>query len=113
MSDPVSIPSVAETPPHPPVHRKSLWSNLAMQVFVAMCAGVALGLLAPVWAQRMKPLGDIFIRLIKMVIGPVVFLSLSSGISHIGDLRRVGRIGLKALIYFEVLTTLALGIGFA
>jgi aerobic C4-dicarboxylate transport protein len=61
----------------------------------------------------MKPLGDLFIKLIRMAIAPIVFLCVSTGVAHIGDLRKVGRIGLKALIYFELVTTLALGIGLA
>ena len=59
----------------------------------------------------MKPLGDLFIKLIRMAIAPIVFLCVSTGVAHIGDLRKVGRIGLKALIYFELVTTLALAIG--
>jgi aerobic C4-dicarboxylate transport protein len=59
----------------------------------------------------MKPVGDAFVALVKMIIGPVIFLTVVVGIAHMGDLRRVGRIGLKALVYFEVLTTLALVLG--
>src|SRR5437879_4468418 len=61
----------------------------------------------------MKPLGDLFIKLIRMAIAPIVFLSVATGVAHIGDVRKVGRLGLKALIYFELVTTLALIIGLA
>src|SRR5260370_32110003 len=59
----------------------------------------------------MKTLGDLFIKLIRMAIAPIVFLCVSTGVAHIGDIRKVGRIGLKALIYFELVTTIALLIG--
>jgi aerobic C4-dicarboxylate transport protein len=59
----------------------------------------------------MKPLGDIFIKLVKMVVGPIIFLTVVTGISGVGDMKKVGRVGVKALIYFEVVTTFALGIG--
>ncbi|MFP3561834.1 cation:dicarboxylase symporter family transporter, partial [Paraburkholderia sp. SIMBA_049] len=58
-----------------------------------------------------RPLGDGFLKLIKMVIGPIVFCVVVSGMANAGDLKKVGRVGLKAVIYFEVMTTLALGIG--
>jgi aerobic C4-dicarboxylate transport protein len=87
------------------------WQSLYLQVLVAIAAGIALGVFAPETGAAMKPVGDAFIALVKMIIGPVIFLTVVVGIAHMGDLRHVGRIGLKALIYFEVLTTIALVLG--
>ncbi len=90
---------------------KGWWSSLYLQVLVAIAVGVVLGVVAPETGAAMKPVGDAFVALVKMIIGPVIFLTVVVGIAHMGDLRRVGRIGLKALVYFEVLTTLALVLG--
>ena len=87
------------------------WRQLYAQVLIAIAIGVLLGLYAPETGAAMKPLGDAFIKLVKMIIGPLIFLTVVAGMAHMGDLRHVGRIGLKALIYFEVLSTLALIIG--
>ena len=84
---------------------------LYFQVIVAIIIGVLLGHFYPSLAADMKPLGDAFIKLIKMVIGPIIFLTVVTGISSIGDMRKVGKVGLKAIIYFEVVSTVALGIG--
>jgi aerobic C4-dicarboxylate transport protein len=93
--------------------RASRRNTITLQVFVAIVAAIVFGKLDPRHAMEMKPLGDLFIKLIRMAIAPIVFLSVSTGVAHIGDLRKVGRIGLKALIYFELVTTLALAIGLA
>ena len=85
--------------------------NLYVQVLIAIVLGALLGWLQPKLGESLKPLGDGFIALVKMVIGPVIFLTVVVGMAKMGELRHVGRIGLKALIYFEVLTTLALAIG--
>ena len=87
------------------------WKNLYVQVLVAIAIGVLLGHFRPELGAAMKPLGDGFIKLIKMIIGPVIFLTVVVGIAKMGDLKHVGRIGVKALLYFEVVTTLALAIG--
>src|SRR4030081_875222 len=92
---------------------KRLRNNISFQVFLAIVAAIVLGKLDPRHALAMKPLGDLFIKLIRMAIAPIVFLCVSTGVAHIGDIRKVGRIGLKALIYFELVTTLALAIGLA
>jgi aerobic C4-dicarboxylate transport protein len=73
--------------------------------------GIAIGAIYPHFAQSLRPLGDGFLKLIKMVIGPIVFCVVVSGMAHAGDLRKVGRVGVKAVIYFEVMTTIALLIG--
>ena len=91
--------------------RAGWWKNLYLQVLVAIVAGILLGHFEPELGASMKPLGDGFIKLVKMIIAPVIFLTIVVGIAKMGDLRHVGRIGLKALIYFEVLTTAALVIG--
>lgn len=86
-------------------------TSLFGQVVFALVLGVILGLAAPDIAAKLKPLGDAFIKLIKMIIPVLVFCVVVHGIAGAGDLKRVGRVGVKALIYFEVLTTLALALG--
>ena len=86
-------------------------NSLFGRVVIALLIGVAIGALYPQFAQSLRPLGDGFLKLIKMVIGPIVFCVVVSGMAHAGDLRKVGRVGLKAVIYFEVMTTIALVIG--
>lgn len=86
-------------------------NSLFGRVVIALLIGVALGAFFPHFAQSLRPLGDGFLKLIKMVIGPIVFCVVVSGMANAGDLKKVGRVGLKAVIYFEAMTTLALGIG--
>src|ERR1700680_4361702 len=93
--------------------KKRLRNNITLQVLFAIVAAIVLGKLDPKLALAMKQLGELIIKLIRMSIAPIVFLCVSTGVAHIGDLRKVGRIGLKALIYFELVTTLALVIGLA
>jgi aerobic C4-dicarboxylate transport protein len=88
-----------------------IFRNLTFRVLVAIALGVALGVASPDTAQAMRPLGDIFIDLVKMVIGPIIFLTIVLGIANMADLKKVGKVGAKALIYFEVVTTFALAIG--
>jgi aerobic C4-dicarboxylate transport protein len=87
--------------------------RLYFQVLVAIAAGIVLGWLRPDWAVELRPLGDGFVKLIKMIIAPIIFVTVSHGISGMGDLKKVGRVGLKALLWFEGMTTLALIIGLA
>jgi aerobic C4-dicarboxylate transport protein len=87
------------------------YRNLYVQVLIAVAIGITLGHYDPALGERMKPFGDGFINLVKMVIGPVIFVTIVVGMARMGDLRHSGRVGLKALIYFEVLTTLALIVG--
>ncbi|MEJ8839639.1 C4-dicarboxylate transporter DctA [Ramlibacter sp. AN1133] len=89
------------------------FKSLFGQVVLALVVGVILGLLVPDFAIKLKPLGDAFIKLIKMIIPVLVFCVVVHGIAGAGDLKRVGRVGVKALIYFEVVTTIALGLGLA
>ena len=85
--------------------------RLYFQVLVAIALGVLIGWLRPAWGVELKPLGDGFVKLIKMIISPIIFVTVAHGISGMGDLRKVGRVGLKALVWFEGMTTLALIIG--
>jgi len=85
--------------------------NLTVQVLFAVTCGVILGVVAPDVAKQMKLLGDTFVRLIKMVIGPIIFLTIVIGISNIADVKKIGRVGGKAFLYFELVTTFALAIG--
>ncbi len=85
--------------------------SLFGQVVIALFVGVLAGLFFPEFAAKLKPLGDGFIKLIKMIIPLLVFCVVVHGISGAGDLKRVGRVGVKALVYFEVLTTVALALG--
>ena len=85
--------------------------SLFGQVVIALVLGVLAGLFFPEFAVKLKPLGDGFIKLIKMIIPVLVFCVVVHGIAGAGDLKNVGRVGVKALIYFEVLTTFALALG--
>jgi aerobic C4-dicarboxylate transport protein len=88
-----------------------LFKNLTFQVLVAVSLGILLGVVAPDTAKSLKPLGDTFINLVKMVITPIIFLTIVHGIASMADLRKLGRVGGKALLYFELVSTLALAIG--
>ncbi len=92
---------------------KPFYAHLYVQVLIAITIGVALGHFYPEIGQQLKPLGDGFIKLIKMLIAPIIFLTVVHGIASMSNLRAVGSAGIKALIYFEVVTTFALAIGLA
>lgn len=87
------------------------YSNLYVQVLIAIAIGVVFGVVAPESAAAMRPLGDGFIKLVKMIIAPIVFTTVVVGIAHMGEMKDVGRIGLRALVYFEVVSSVALVIG--
>jgi aerobic C4-dicarboxylate transport protein len=97
------------TPPHP--RKKAFYTNSSAQVVLAVVAAVVLGYLRPATAVAMKPLGDAFIRLITMILTLVIFCTVVTGIAGMEDLKKVGRVGGKALLYFEMVSTLALFIG--
>ncbi|MET0429022.1 MAG: dicarboxylate/amino acid:cation symporter [Microvirga sp.] len=106
--------SVAVDTPIPAKASGKPWYKLLyVQVLIAIVLGVLFGWVAPDFAKSdwVKAMGDGFIKLIKMVIAPIIFCTIVSGISHIQDARKVGRVGIKALVYFEVVSTLALIIG--
>jgi len=90
---------------------KSIFKNLTFWVLIAIIAGIVLGHYDPATGIKMEIVGKTFVDIIKLFIGPIIFLTIVLGISGMGDLKKVGRIGLKSLIYFEVLTTFALAIG--
>src|SRR6187402_528660 len=92
-------------------HGKPFYHSLYVQVLTAIAIGIALGHFYPELGEQMKPLGDAFIKMIKMIIAPIIFCTVVHGIASMQDMKKVGRVGLKALIYFEVLTTLALIVG--
>ncbi|WP_420996082.1 C4-dicarboxylate transporter DctA [Cupriavidus sp. 30B13] len=100
-----------QTPPQSPLARFA--RSLFGQVLIALLLGTLLGLFFPEFAARLKPLGDAFIKLIKMLIGPIVFCVVVAGICGAGELKKVGRVGIKAVFYFEVVTTIALALGIA
>ena len=90
---------------------RTWWKELWVQVLIAMVAGIVLGMVQPDMAAKMQPLGDAFIKAIRMLIAPIIFCTVVHGIAHMADMARVGRVAVKALIYFEVMTTIALVIG--
>jgi aerobic C4-dicarboxylate transport protein len=90
---------------------RPIYVHLYFQVLVAILIGVLLGHFFPGLATKMKPLGDGFIKLIKMMIAPIIFTTVVVGIAKVSDMREVGRVGLKAIVYFELVSTLALAIG--
>jgi aerobic C4-dicarboxylate transport protein len=92
--------------------KRTPWhGHLYLQVLVAVAIGIAVGYAYPAFGKALKPLGDGFIKLIKMVIAPIIFCTVVHGIASMRDMKRLGRIGLKTLLYFEVISTLALIIG--
>jgi aerobic C4-dicarboxylate transport protein len=88
-----------------------MYRNLYAQVLLAIALGVVVGVIWPERGAAMRPLGDGFIKLIRMLIAPIIFTTIAVGIAHMGEMKDVGRIGLRAFIYFEVVSTLALIIG--
>ena len=107
MSQATTQGTVAE----PPRVAEPWYKVLYIQVLIAIALGILLGYLQPEWGKSVKWLGDAFIALIKMMIAPIIFCTIVHGIASIGDLKKVGRVGLKALVYFEVVSTVALLIG--
>lgn len=86
--------------------------QLYVQVLIAILLAIAVGLLAPEAAVQMKPLGDAFIALLRMMLGPIIFCSVVLGLTHVRDMRQLGRLAFKSLLYFEILTTLGMVVGF-
>src|SRR5436189_2124122 len=96
-----------------PTHRPWYRPSLTLQIMIGLIVGGVIGWLRPDWGNAVYFLRDIFINLIKSIIAPLVFSTIVVGIAGAGALRRVGRMGIKALIYFEIVTTAALFIGLA
>jgi aerobic C4-dicarboxylate transport protein len=95
----------------PAPHHRPWYAQLWVQVLIAMAAGIALGWFYPESGAAMQPLGNGFIKLIRVLIAPIIFCTVVNGIAHMADVTRVGRVAIKTLVYFEVLTTVALVIG--
>src|ERR1700722_1077345 len=91
--------------------KRPLWTNLGFQVAVSMVLGIGVGLIWPDFAASLKILGDIFLRLIKTAVAPLVFVTVAAGIAAAGNIKRVGKVGLIAMIYFEIVSTIALTLG--
>ncbi|MGB8956871.1 MAG: cation:dicarboxylase symporter family transporter, partial [Tumebacillaceae bacterium] len=85
--------------------------NLTVQVLIAIVIGILIGQFFPKFGTELKVLGDVFVKMIKMVIAPIIFFTIVTGIANMGDMKKIGRIGGKALLYFEIITTFALAIG--
>jgi aerobic C4-dicarboxylate transport protein len=107
----ISVAATETTSPARPA--KPWYRQLWAQVLLGMAAGILLGYVDPALGERMAPLGDAFIKAIRMLIAPIIFCTVVHGIARMADMARVGRVAIKALIYFEVLTTIALVIGLA
>jgi aerobic C4-dicarboxylate transport protein len=90
----------------------AIFRQLYVQVLVAIALAVMFGILAPAAAVEMKPLGDGFIALLRMLLGPIIFCSVVLGLTHVRDMGQLGRLAFKSLFYFEVLTTLGMAVGF-
>jgi aerobic C4-dicarboxylate transport protein len=106
------VPSQAHSADTPSQRgRTAFHRTLYFRVLIGIAAGVLLGVFYPHAGAAMKPLGDGFIKLIRMLVAPIIFFTVVTGIAGVGDLRKLGRMGLKALIYFEVVSTLALVLG--
>ena len=103
------IPDPAAKPaPASAKKRKRFYEDLSFQVIAGMAIGIAVGHFLPDIGKQMQPFGDAFIRIIQMVVGPIIFCTVVSGIANVGDMKKVGRVAIKALLYFEVVTSLAL-----
>ncbi|THD52660.1 C4-dicarboxylate transporter DctA [Phenylobacterium sp.] len=88
-----------------------IFRELWVQVLVAVALGLIVGAIWPVFGASLKPLGDAFVKLVKMAVAPVIFCTVAAGIAHMGDLKAVGRLGVRTLVYFEVMSTFALAVG--
>jgi len=106
----IDIHSVNQLPPADRKPRR-FYEDLSFQVFFGIGAGVLLGHFWPAAGAAMQPLGEAFVRLIQMVVGPIIFCTVVTGICGVGDVKKVGRIAIKAMIYFEVITSFALLLG--
>jgi aerobic C4-dicarboxylate transport protein len=108
----MSPPPAPDTPATPaPARPRSIFKLLYVQVLIGIILGGLLGYLQPAWGVQLRPLGDAFIKLMRMLIAPIIFTTVVVGFAGMGDLKKIGRVGGKAVLYFEIVTTLALIIG--
>jgi aerobic C4-dicarboxylate transport protein len=110
MSLAMPMSAESESTPHPPTP-VPIYRSLFVQVLAALVLGIVLGMMAPTFAVELKIFSDAFLKLISMIVAPIVFCVVVHGIAGAGDLKKVGRVGVKALIYFEGMTTVALIVG--
>src|SRR5690349_13438377 len=103
--------AIARQPVAAPGRHRPWYTILYVQVLIAIVLGIAIGYWKPQLGVQLKPLGDGFIALIKMMIAPVIFCTIVHSIASMGDLKKIGRVGVKTLFYFEAVSTLALAIG--
>jgi aerobic C4-dicarboxylate transport protein len=94
-----------------PRESKPWYRILYVQVLIAVALGIAVGFFFPAFGKSLKPLGDAFVKLVKMIIAPIIFCTVVHGIASMSDMKKLGRIGIKALVYFEIVSTIALVIG--
>ncbi|WP_205287704.1 C4-dicarboxylate transporter DctA [Luteibacter yeojuensis] len=109
--EPGTMATADRTTAQPPRKPRRFYEDLTFQVLAGMALGVAVGAFFPDIGKQLKPLGDVFVRLIQMVVGLIIFCTVTHGIASVRDLGKVGRIAVKAIVYFEVVTTFALVIG--
>jgi aerobic C4-dicarboxylate transport protein len=105
MAPATEVPQVKARPAKP------LYKDLSLQILVAMVIGALVGHYWPQSADELRPLGDLFIRLVRMIVAPIIFCTVVHGIASVGEAKKVGRVAIKALIYFEIVTTIALVLG--
>jgi aerobic C4-dicarboxylate transport protein len=109
MPTPTAKLDVSEVTQVPAAPRARAWyKHLSIQILLAMTLGVFVGHTWPAHADALKPLGDLFIRLVRMLEAPIIFCTVVHGIASVGEAKKVGRVAIKSLIYFEVVTTIAL-----
>src|SRR6202166_4120579 len=97
------VSQVSATP-----HTRSWHKHLSVQILIAMVLGIIVGHVWPERADSLKPLGDLFIKLVRMLVAPIIFCTVVHGIASVGEAKKVGRVAIKSLVYFEVVTTVAL-----
>jgi aerobic C4-dicarboxylate transport protein len=110
MQTPITKPDEAEAIPSSatPRKRRAWYQHLSFQILLAMILGVIVGHTWPQHADAWKPLGDLFIKIVRMLVAPIIFCTVVHGIASVGQAKKVGRVGVKSLIYFEIVTTIAL-----
>src|SRR5690348_3985489 len=112
MLPPTTNSDVTEVRQAPKLPRSRAWyKHLSLQILIGMVLGGIVGYVWPEHGDTLKPLGDLFIRLVRMLVAPIIFCTVVHGIASVGEARKVGRVAIKSLIYFEVVTTIALLLG--